>query len=239
MEEQKSIGSYFWGYDIFGYLLPGAIFALAAAKTNTWVFDQVAGHWHSEGTTFGIYFIDLLVLVFFVYILGHIISGISSLILERWILRNTLKYPTGRMFQDGEFPKVSMVKNLFFPGYFRAYSPAFQESFYEKFENKFKSLNRDTHDLFWVSFSYISHHHPVAYKRATHFLELYGFSRNISMSFILIALLPLLPGWNGDFINPLILSGISIMIAFVMFVNYTKLLRRLNDEVFRAFYICE
>jgi hypothetical protein len=237
VEDQKAIRSYFWGYDIFGYLLPGAIVALVATKTNTWVYEQVVGHWHSEEATFGIYFIDFIVLLFFVYILGHIISGISSLLLERWILRNTLNYPTSRMFQDGNEPEVSRIRDILFPGYFRAYSTSFQESFYEKFEKKFQSLNRDTHDLFWVSFSYISQHHPVAYKRATHFLELYGFSRNMSMSFILIALLPIIPFWSDEFISGWTLSITSVLIAILMFINYTKLLRRLNDEVFRAFYV--
>lgn len=239
MEEQKRIRSYFWGYDVFGYLLPGALLALVAAKTNSWVYEQVVGHWHIEDATIGIYLIDFLVLIFFVYILGHIISGFSSLILERLLLRNTFKYPTYRMFKDGNYPEVPKWKDILFPGYFRAYSPTFQQSFYEKFDKKFESLNRDTHDLFWVSFSYISKNHPVAYKRATHFLELYGFSRNISMSFILIATLPLFPYWDESFINQWVLSGTSLLIAFIMFVNYTKLLRRLNDEVFRAFYVCD
>lgn len=92
--------------------------------------------------------------------------------------------------------------------------------------------------MFWISFSYISLHHPIAYKRATHFLELYGFSRNMSMSFVFISLLPIFPHWNNDFIASWILSTVSLFIAFILFVNYTKLLRRLNDEVFRGFYVC-
>lgn len=237
MDSENKIKAYFWGYDIFGYLLPGAILALVAAKTNDWVYEQVIGHWHSSEATFSIYFIDFLVLILFVYILGHIISGLSSLLLEKGILRRGLKYPTNRMFQNGEQPKVSKFKDVIFPGYFRAYSEKFQEGFYKKFESKFPGIERDPHDLFWISFSHISQHHPVAYKRATHFLELYGFSRNISMSFLLIAFLPVIPQWNDELMTGWILSLISVIIAIIMFINYTKLIRRLNDEVFRAFYV--
>lgn len=86
MREEGAISSkkhYFWGYDIFGYLLPGALFALIAAKSNSWIYDQLAGHWKNPDLDFGINFVDVIVLLFFVYILGHIISGLSSFFLER------------------------------------------------------------------------------------------------------------------------------------------------------------
>jgi hypothetical protein len=236
MNEEGAISSkkhYFWGYDIFGYLSPGALFALIAAKSNSWIYDQLAGHWKNPKMDLGINIVDIVVLLFFVYILGHIISGISSFILERLILRHTLKYPTYRMFNE---TKVSGFWRFFFPGYFRPYSKEFRTSIVERYQDRFPQLVARTHDLFWVCFSWISINHPTAYRRSTHFLELYGFSRNICMSFILIACLPILPEWTG-FVDWWVLSGVSLVIAVIMFINYTKLLRRLNDEVYRGFYV--
>lgn len=238
MSEEGAISSkkhYFWGYDIFGYLLPGALLALIGAKSNSWIYDQLVGHWKNPDLSLGINIVDVIVLLFFVYILGHIISGISSFILERLLLRKTLDYPTYRMFNNTE-ERVWRVFRFMFPGYFRAYSKEFRESILSKYKSRYPDLNKNTHDLFWVCFSWISMHHSTAYRRATHFLELYGFSRNISMSFIFIALLPMLPHWTG-FIHWSILSGINLFVALVMYINYTKLLRRLNDEVYRGFYV--
>lgn len=238
MSEEGAISSkkhYFWGYDIFGYLLPGALFALIAAKSNSWIYDQLAGHWKNPDLSLGINVVDILILLFFVYILGHVISGISSFLLERLLLRKTLDYPTFRMFNETEGRVLGVFKALF-PGYFRAYSEEFRNSILKKYKKRYPDLKENTHDLFWVCFSWLSMHHSTAYRRATHFLELYGFSRNICMSFILIAFLPALPHWT-NFIHWSILSGMSIFVALIMFINYTKLLRRLNDEVYRGFYI--
>ena len=147
MSEEGAISSkkhYFWGYDIFGYLLPGAVVALIAAKTNELIYNELSGHWHIEEATFGIHAIDFIVLLLFVYILGHIISGISSFFLERLILRNTLRYPTDRMFtKDAE--KVGVFWRFIFTGYFRPYSLNFQNSILEKFQNKYPQLKENTH----------------------------------------------------------------------------------------------
>lgn len=139
------------------------------------------------------------------------------------------------MFNDTE-ERIGGIFKFIFPGYFRSYSKEFRESILKKFKNRYPELNKNTHDLFWVCFSWISINHSTVYRRATHFLELYGFSRNICRSFILIAFLPLLPQWTG-FISGWILSITSIAVSLIMFINYTKLLRRLNDEVYRGFYV--
>ncbi|PJZ81300.1 hypothetical protein CH359_09495 [Leptospira meyeri] len=70
-----------------------------------------------------------------------------------------------------------------------------------------------------------------------HFLNLYGFNRNISYSFLLSAICSsILLNYRGypiPFLIPLVLTIGSIPFYW----NYLKLLRRLNDETFRAFYV--
>ena len=94
----------------------------------------------------------------------------------------------------------------------------------------------DEHDRFWLAWEYISLHHSTGYRRATHFLELYGFSRNTSVSFLLLCLLPLIRDWHINY-NTQSWVGFSLSAAFFLFLNYVKLLRRMNDEVYRAFVV--
>ena len=109
-------------------------------------------------------------------------SGLSSFALERLLLRHILKYPTQQMFKESD--NTSKYIKLFFPGYFRPYSKIFQSIVREKIKKEFSIEAAEEHDLFWLCWSYVCANHPVAYKRATHFLELYGFSRNMSISFL-------------------------------------------------------
>ena len=91
-------------------------------------------------------------------------------------------------------------------------------------------------DIFWLCFEFVAHNCPTAFARATHFLNLYGFSRNLSMVFFFSALVllsfELLEGMRLH----LSISIVYALTAFFLFWNYLKLLRRLNDEIYRAFY---
>jgi len=220
----------FWAYDIFGYLLPGTILLAAFAKSNSYVYDIIETHWDSTN------YLDIVIVIAIAYTLGHVVSALSSYILERAILRKLIGYPTTQMF-DTPKNKKSLLR-IITPGYLRAYSQQFQDRFKELFDRRFGLVNYDEHDYFWLCWSYISYNHPVAYRRATHFLELYGFTRNMSMTFLLISTATIYPGWTA-FINPCIYSIIFLFAGIILFSNYVKLLRRLNDEVYRAFVAYE
>lgn len=220
----------FWAYDIFGYLLPGLLLLAGLTVSNKWMASYLGNHWNSQN------YADYAIILGIAYIFGHVISGLSSFLLERLFLRHVLGYPTQQMFKEkDDTPKY--VK-IFFPGYFRPYSQPFRDAVRKKVRKKFTLGVTDDHDLFWLSWSYICAHHPVAYRRATHFLELYGFSRNMAMSFLLLVPSTWLPTWT-DTMNGYLWSAGAFSCAWILFVNYTKLLRRLNDETYRAFVVAE
>lgn len=230
MREEVNPKTYFWAYDIFGYLLPGVLVVVGFAKGNQWVHDNVSSHWNSSSV------MNVVVLIGAAYVVGHLVAALSCYALERLALRWTLGYPTGRMFSS-TLPWWCYPLKICFPGYFRAYSKFFRERVNQCLTETFGMAPGDDHDRFWLAWSYISLHHPAAFKRATHFLELYGFSRNMSMGFFLVALNPWLPYWR----TPMPTKDwflISVLSGWIMFVNYTKLLRRLNDEVYRGFVVC-
>jgi hypothetical protein len=117
----------------------------------------------------------------------------------------------------------------------------FQHAVQKALQATFDIRCEDAHDHFWLCWSYISLHHPAAFRRGTHFVELYGFSRNAAMAFILIALMPLLSLWPFYSWHPTIWwwnqTWISLVAALFFFSNYAKMMRRLDDEVYHSFLV--
>lgn len=253
MKDELSPRGYFWPYDIFGYLVPGAVFLgatlLAWPKSREFVtLDPV---WAA------IAFLTIA------YILGHVIAALSSTLFERTIVKWLLGYPTERQFSDSWVPKTWFGKwldksklgkwalhavNFLLFGYFDPYSAAFQARFREIFTRTFsvpfppREGNRsrsgpgesDQRDLFWLVWSHIATHNPVAFRRATHFLELYGFARNLSLSFLALAVGPLLiPVWS--FGSEALWVTSCLAVAGTLFISYTKMFYRAHNEIYRAF----
>jgi len=225
----------FWAYDLFGYLLPGSLVLAAVGKFNRLGHDLIASRWGSGRIQ------DVALLVGLAYFLGHLVAALSSLVLEKAILRKVLGYPTSRMFpnQAEKTPgwwrrKFHRVRRFLFPGYFRDYTEQFRRVLDRHFFATFGFDASDDHDRFWLIWEWVSLHHAVAHRRATHFLDLYGFSRNTSLACLAIALLPLTPGADCPLPRVPWSVGWSLA-AFVLFSNYTKLMRRMDDEVYRAF----
>lgn len=123
------------------------------------------------------------------------------------------------------------------PGYVHPYDNGFVECVKRRYAELFStthddwSVNRRTHDLFWVAQAYVTESMPRVYRSAMHFVELYGFSRNASMAFGIVALYPLFPQWEvticcGLEIQKLHWSACCLMASMGLYVNFAKLLRR-------------
>lgn len=224
MKEETNPRTYFWAYDIFGYLLPGLGLVGGLLVGTTELRGRVGPQ-----ATAGVASVVLLLLV--AYVVGHVVAALSGLLLERAVIAMWLGYPTYHMFRkDGH--AAGALSRAF--GYFRPYSRPFKRELMRRFTEEFGVEEPDDNDLFWLSWSYISLHHPAAFKRGTHFLDLYGLSRNLSMACLLIAGLPLLPDWSAV-LPAAMWSSAFAGSALLLFLNYVKLLRRLNDEVYRGF----
>lgn len=227
MKDELTPKAYFWPYDVFGYLLPGLAVLVGFGIGNTWGRAVLSKPWASM--RFG----DVALLLGLAYVLGHVVAGMSSLVFEKWIVSSLLRWPTSHMFREGKERRLARVT---IPSYQRPYSKSFRDAFDARFARVFRVPADDEHDRFWLVWSYVSLHHPVAYRRGTHFLELYGFSRNVSFACLLVALLPILPHWSAA-VGAWLWSAALVVASIFLFINYTKLLRRLNDEVYRAFVV--
>ena len=231
----KTIKSPFTLYDFFGYLFPGITFGLLSLPCPH--FREICSDFYSSLNVFGLksnWALMILTIVVVGYIVGHVIAALSSLLLERLIVEKFLRYPTDNLF----FATPGKKKNLF-PKFRSAYSKEFQQSFKSRFVETFKLDFVHPADIFWCSFEYVALHCNEAFLRSLNFLNLYGFSRNLSMAFLLGGLLSFVLHHIVPVNEPSIIWSyifVSLIISVFMFWNYLKLLRRLNDEVFRAFY---
>jgi hypothetical protein len=124
---------------------------------------------------------------------------------------------------------------MIFRKYVRPYSTAFRLEFASCFSNRFGGAAEPS-DRFWLCFEYVAYHCPVAFARAMHFLNLYGFNRNISFALLFSAFVSFFLLWARDYPLPCLVPVGLLLASIPFYWNYLKLLRRLNDEVFRAFF---
>jgi hypothetical protein len=227
----------FWPYDIFGYLLPGLIVLIALVGASQPDFPSRVVQ--NLTTT------DVVLAILGAYIIGHLMAALSSRLVERELLARLCGYPTEIMLQlvakqehsRGKGRRLAAwIIRLVQPEYFRPYSAQFQVAFRTQFRTAFNMAaeDADAHDIFWLCWEYIALTHPICYRRATHFLELYGFTRNAAMSLAIVAATPWVPWWD----DPMSTKGwmvLSLSFSILLFANYLKLIRRMNDEVYRGF----
>ena len=227
-----NLRGYFWPYDIFGYLLPGVVLLALLGKSNETAFELYGQYWSGAGWQ------NVLIIAGRAYVVGHLVAALSSWIIERQFFRRVFGWPTQRMFglkvnrgrlSAGLYRSLSWI----IPEYDRAYSATFQRHVSATINRKLGIEVDDFHDRFWLAWNYVALHHPPGFRRATHFLELYGFSRNLCMALLLAMPAPLFPGWI-EILPPWIWASGLFVAALFFFSNYGKLIRRLNDEVYRA-----
>ena len=229
-------------YDITGYLMPGLFFviimvfefdmgrALNFYFTHNRSFEGLSKEaalyklpylmnflaWAQTPTEFKI--MPLLLLLLMCYLLGHVIAAISSLVIEKFILGNTLVYPDGNLFrplvlrqerhrqarlriqsrQSGwrgwwawfklHRRKVALVHQSLYrvlaPRYCRPLDTPFINEFKKVINHRFSYAVRSG-DYFWLCYADVAHYRPTAHQRVHNFVNLYGFARNTSMTFLL------------------------------------------------------
>lgn len=237
-------------YDLFGYFLPGITFAalsllaldfprlthaifLAQQQPNNSEFKITILPEFIQILHYSPWFVSGLCLLIS-YVIGHIIAAGSSFSLERMLVRNCLGYPTDNML--GLSTKPTVLPSWVFKTFRSGYSQDFLSKLQKEFTTRFNLNFTNAHDIFWTTFEYVAHNCPATFARALHFLNLYGFSRNLSMTFLCcgMSLFAFECAYNLS-IHWWVIAGYIIVASF-FFWNYLKLFRRLDDEVYRGFY---
>jgi hypothetical protein len=181
-------------------------------------------------------FSPLLISLPIFYLIGHVISAISSSFLERWIVNQWLGYPSVNLLQDKE---LNWFQKFFFAKYLSPFDDGFIEKFNKVVADRFgKNISKE--NKFWLCFTDIAQNEPSGYRRVMHFLNLYSFSRNISMCFFLyfilrVGIMWLVVGSSLNGFNWIILTAIFFG-GLLMFGNYLKLFRMQCVELYFHFY---
>jgi len=183
-------------------------------------------------------FLPFLVLIILLYLAGHIIASISSFLLEKLLVERFIGYPSKNLLNK-EIKKHGKIKRFLFGPFLQPLDAGFIADFERVIEIRF-GKNLSLSNYFWLCFTDIARYAPIGYKRVIHFLNLYGFARNVSMCFFTyigfrIVILNWVLGSNLNSYNYLIL-GAYFIIGIIMFYNYLKLFGRQCKELFFHFY---
>ena len=140
-----------------------------------------------------------------------------------------------------------MLFNHIFPGRYSAWTEKYRDLLISSYR---KAVGRAEHpeieptptNIFWSANVYVAEHSGVAFKYASHFVELYGFSRNAACGFLCLGILGLIRKWqvvteDRVIIPHFCLSFFAFAIFYLLLHNYTKMYRRHNDQVLRSFIV--
>lgn len=252
-------------YSVFGYLLPGffltslyiidfdasLVFRSFSNGEITQLKDiqnienlrtSLLLSYFSNGTMSDFKFIPFIIFVFFCYVLGHIVSSFSSFIIERLFIKEIFGYPSAVLLKEKNsgwkfFKEIWLFKFILMD---------FRKPFPKKTRKKIIKTVRETfgyeiplRDFYWQCYSFIITERPYLAPRVHHFVNLYGFARNIAASiFIYLAIrffiLNCLLDINMDKYVWIVFI-ILLACAFFMLWNYTKLFKRQAIDVYTLF----
>lgn len=242
-------------YSIFGYLLPGffltsllvvdydlsAILRLSRSQESVNLADiqtldlkinYVLGFF-SSGSISDFKFIPFIIFLFFCYFLGHLVSAFSSALFERLIVKKAIGYPASILMQ----PKDLWKLDWFLSDFRSPFDDVMQKKIDQSVRSVFGEMNKK--DYYWLLYSYIINCRPYLAPRVHHFVNLYGFSRNVAATFIIYIL------FRSIFLtvvakNPIDWEVFSVLlIYFISFAfmiwNYLKLFKRQAIDIYFLF----
>lgn len=213
-------------YDFFGYLASG--FLLLGSVDYAFGWNWLI----SEDLPVGIGLLGLIG----AYVLGHLVAHISSVMLELNFLRKVLGSPEEHLFVE---PPESLWRYLF-PGNFQPLPKETKERILERAKNA--GIHEPGRALFF-------HCHPIAKRdnatleRLNTFLNLYGFSRNITMALVLAAVVLVIGGIRDAGVSDIadvrtakfLGAAMCMLAAYGMFLRYLKFFRHYTVEVFISY----
>lgn len=243
-------------YSIFGYLLPGFFLTtllivdydlssiLRLHDTNTPVtletiksLDLKVNYildFFSSGTLSDFKFVPFLLFLLFCYLLGHIVSAFSSLLLERFIVKRSMGFPSTILLSGQQKVKWPIILG----NYRRPLKNQILKKIKDEVKNTF-GFDVNKEEFYWLLYSFIITTRPYLAPRVHHFVNLYGFSRNVAATFILYIILRI------TFLNWIANSSMdwavwAVMLLFCiaalfMFWNYLKLFKRQAIDIYYLF----
>ena len=213
-------------YDFFGYLASGLLILSVVDYVYTWEWVNVRNIPLGK--------ITLIIIV--AYIIGHIVSHISNIILEDILLRKIIGPPEYYLLNNELNTKIKKC----FPDNFKSLPENIRTKIKEN--AKQKGISCESRELFLHCHTVVKND-TIVHGRLLNVLNLYGFARNISLSLLIIAIILIISVINNSKMNnkldieylKLILSFLSIFFSYIMFLRFLKFYRQYRVEVFTTY----
>jgi hypothetical protein len=221
----------FSDYDLFGYLAAGIIvFGLCDFTIGTQIVWKDS--WSISSA---------VAVILGGYVLGHIVSGLAALIVDRWLVRSLLGTPANLLFR-ADTRKITLFQRVVLGDFLKPLHPSLRSRVLERAGMSAQTAEQPEagEELFWRAWPIIKRE-PIPYGRADSFLKLYGFCRTLSfISFVaaLVFAAKAYTGWNSLQLSAqtyLTLAVAAAVVSFVMFRRYLRFFRAYSLEVFSTF----
>jgi hypothetical protein len=243
-------------YSIFGYLLPGFFLttlmvidydvsailrlhdSLGTVKLeNIKSLDLKANYVLQLFSTDDLQdykFIPFILFLLFCYLIGHVVSAFSSFFIERLLVKWTMGFPSFILLNKNDKVKFPLL----FGNYRRPLKTEMIKNIGSEVEKVF-GFKVNESDYYWLLYSYIITIRPYLAPRVHHFVNLYGFSRNVCATFLIYFLLRIsFLNWFAN--SPMdwavwAVLSVFLVSALLMFYNYLKLFKRQAIDIYYLF----
>jgi len=204
----------FKAYDVFAYLASGSVVAAGADYIygSQWLLQEK----HSA--------VFSLVLIFGIYLTGHIVATCSAAVFESIVVGRLLGRPS-TILMRGEKSKASWL----FPLYYRPLPVETRERIAQRLERK--DFVGEGEALFLHIFSTVKHGDATKL-RLEEFRNMYGFARNVSFSFLMLSVMIAVVSCGEGGSVSLGWALVALFAAVAMFYRYLKFLRQFSYEAF-------
>lgn len=223
-------------YDFIAYFLPGLVTILIIIVLQSPSHD-ISGLKPAAQIIQDIKLLPGLCIVLLCYAIGHLMSSISSWLLEKQLLGKCLphKIPENRLF-----PSDAQEDPLFSEELTRKFKTIAEKEFEIKID-EIEARNRL--EFFWLCNAVVANECPNIYSRVFVFLSFYGFARTMSFIFgvstlafagrLLVKLLTGISVWEW---SSFCISISCVALGGAFFYEYVRFLKYHRQEIFYGFY---
>jgi hypothetical protein len=205
-------------YDFLGYFIPG--FALWGLVLGAWYHSCptlplwakiqsliTSAFMQVQPKDLSINWFSFVFIIFVLYVTGHIVSTLSSLVIEKLAI---MKLGWGK--------NAILVKGAISTEFYGTFTQKFEERFHFKFDD----------DEFRACIAFVQTNRPSVYTTAFVFLTFYGMARNILLSVIIVLPWEIIngivsfSGFQMGYIGILLAGGTVFCLEYVKFIQCFK-----------------
>jgi hypothetical protein len=209
----------FTDYDFWAYIASGFVFLFALDHSlETAIFQRPT--WT---------LVEGLIAVSVAYVVGHLLAGFASAILEQRFVRKYLGPPSALLLGAARGPKWF---RYLYPDFLKHYRKQQSIKFWRELAPK-GSPSRVRRCSGWLTT--ICDKKKSTASRVSTFLNLYGLCRNLSMTAIFVTAMLIVSASYHDRPTDYWWATASAVLGCGMFLRYLKFYRHYSLEVFTAF----